>query len=177
MLVSAGNASSRLIVSLFGSLAGPTHHWIVSYIPDLNIATAVVLGPHTEDVFLLSDTQDRPANLIAGFQELVSDDGQHETLPVPICHSLLQPHNPLAAFLVGIVFPHRPDALLENVIVGDGREKRRRLEVAVYRPEALRGTDGCNLQYRLFVVGELEVRGAIVDVPSIPQRMLCNRLG
>lgn len=90
-------------------------------LPDLDVAAAIVLGPDTEDVLAASDAQYKAANLLAGLVELVTNTRHEQLFPVAICDSLFQAHDPLAAALVLLVFPDRPDSLLEDVIVRDGR--------------------------------------------------------
>lgn len=91
-------------------------------LPDFDVAAAVVLCPDAEDVLAASHTQDKAAHLLAGLVELVANARHEQLLPVAVCDSLLKAHDPLAAALVLLVLPHGPDALLEDVVVGDGRQ-------------------------------------------------------
>lgn len=88
--------------------------------PNLDVAAAVVLCPNAEDVFTTPDAEDNAANLLTGLGELVTNNGQKELLPVAISYTLLQTHDPLSTPLVFFVFPDRPYAMLEQIIVGHG---------------------------------------------------------
>lgn len=41
--------------------------------PDLNVASAIVLGPYAEDIFTTSDAQDDAADFLARLHELISN--------------------------------------------------------------------------------------------------------
>jgi hypothetical protein len=58
-----------------------------------------------------------------------------------ISHSLLEPHDPLAAPPVLFVFPHGPYTLLEDIVVADRGQTRRSLEMGKDLPELLRSAE------------------------------------
>jgi hypothetical protein len=117
-----------------------------SDVPNLDVASSVVFGPDAEDVLTAPDTQHDTADLFAGVQELITHNGHEQPLPVAVCNSFLQAHDPLSTSLILFVLPHRPYSLFENIVVADCRQARRSLEVGEYLPELL----GCaEFEYRL----------------------------
>lgn len=100
-------------------------------IPDLNIPPTVNPSPDTQNILAAPHAENSTANLVGCLCKLVANDSQQEILPVSISHTLLQPYNPLAALFIRIVFPYWTNAFLEDVVIGNGREKRRSLEVGV----------------------------------------------
>jgi hypothetical protein len=89
--------------------------------PYFDVAAAVVLRPYAEDILATPHTEHNATNLLASFEKLVTYKAHEQLLPVAICHTLLETHDPLPTPLVLVVLPHRPYALLEDVVVGNGR--------------------------------------------------------
>lgn len=140
--------------------------------PDLNVPPTVNPGPDTQNILAAPHAENSTANLVGCLCKLVANDSQQEILPVSISHTLLQPYNPLAAFLICIVLPYWTNAFLEDMVVGNGREKRGSLKVGVYRPKAFHGRDRCEGDGRFFVVGVFRCRGTVPDHPGGLQGML-----
>lgn len=92
-------------------------------LPDLDVSTAVVLGPNAQNILTTPNTQHCSTDFFTGFQKLVTDNDQEQILPVAISDTLLQSNDPLPAPLVGLVLPDRPDPLFEYVVVGYTREE------------------------------------------------------
>lgn len=92
------------------------------YSPNFDISSAINPGPHTQHVLTAADAEHRPTDFIAGIAKLVTDDRQQQVFPISVCDTFLEPYNPLATLLVRLVLPHGADALLEDVVVGNGRE-------------------------------------------------------
>jgi hypothetical protein len=89
------------------------------YAPNLNVATAIVLGPDAEDILAAPDTQDHAAHLLSSLHELVANECHEKLFPVAVGNTLLESHDPLAAALVLLVLPDRAYAVLEDVVVTD----------------------------------------------------------
>ena len=86
MAVPSGNFRTRLIVSLCDherrvNVAG------ITYLPNLDVPTAIVLRPDAEDVLAASNTEDEATYFISSFDELVSNQRHEQLLPVPVCNS------------------------------------------------------------------------------------------
>lgn len=145
------------------------------YSPNLDVSSAVNPGPHAQHVLPAADAEHGPTDFIAGIAKLVPDDRQQQVLPVPVGHTFLEPHNPLAALFVGLILPHRTDTLFENVVVGDCGQQRRPLEVGVDGPEALDRRYCCQSNSRLLVVRRLWCGRPVPEHPGCLQRMLVGR--
>lgn len=148
---------------------------VVYPIPDLDVSPTIDPGPDGQHVLSAPYAENGAANLVAGLRELVTDHGQEEILPVPIGHSLLQPNHPFSTLLVGFILPHGTDALLENMVIGDGGKERGPFQVGVYRPEALyrgyrREGDGGFFVVRVFRCGR-----AVPDHPGRLEQVVFRR--
>lgn len=130
--------------------------------------------PDADDIFAVANTHNSTTDVNPSIVELVSNEGKHQILPVPIRNTLLQPHQPLPAVPVLVVLPNGAHALLEQVIVADRVQARGSREVPVDRPELL----GCG--YLGQAVDGLDVgngdilgdRGAEPEAPGVLQRGL-----
>lgn len=129
ILVSGGKASNRLIVSLQTREYPGRSERVHGYIPDLDVPAAIDLCPHAENIFTTPDAQNGSTNLLSGLHELIANDGQQKVLPIAVSHAFLQPHNPFPASFICLIFPDGPDAILENMIVGDGGQQGRSFEM------------------------------------------------
>ena len=90
-------------------------------IPDLDVSAAIVLCPDTEHILAASNADHSAAYFLTSFEKLISNESKQQILPIPVRNPLLEPHDPLATLLVLFVLPHRPNVLLEEVIIGHGR--------------------------------------------------------
>jgi hypothetical protein len=163
----AQNALDRLSVICVrtASMTSTANH-----IPYLDVATAVVLGPYAEDILAAPHTQHKAADLLACFHELVADEGHQQLLPVAVGDALFQTHDPLATALVLLIFPDRADALFEDMVVGDGGQRRGSLEMDKDFPEVLGSAHPTQRLHRLFIVVVLRRGWAEPDDPCVFQR-------
>jgi hypothetical protein len=106
--------------------------------PDLILRLSVVsiLIPDTDDVFIVTDAHHSPTDLMTNIK-LLTNDSQHQLLPISGGQSLLQADHPFAPSLILRIFPSWFDSVLEEVIVCGGFELIRSLEMIVYSPEML----------------------------------------
>lgn len=168
--VPSGRPRTRFTVSLPVSVTVKTGtDERLGNIPDLNVAAAVVLRPDAEDILSASDAENKAADLLTRLVELVADAGHEELLPVAVRNTLFQAHDPLASALVLLVFPHRPDALLKDVVIGDGGQRRGPLKVHEHLPEVLSRAHPAQRLHRLFIVIVLRRRWAEPDNPGVLQ--------
>lgn len=112
-------------------------------LPDFDVSSTINPRPDTQHVLSAPHAKNGTADLIASFRELVAHHGQQKILPVPISNALLQSDDPLSTFLVGLIFPDGTDALLEDMVVGNGGEEGWSLQVGIDTPEAFNRGDGC----------------------------------
>lgn len=96
-----------------------TAHLILGFRPppDLEDPPAIVAGPDAQNVLSISDTEHSPTNLLTSLCELVADYSNEKVLPVSICDSFLQSHDPFATPLIFVILPDWSNAFLEYVVV------------------------------------------------------------
>lgn len=119
MLVSGGNASKRLIVSLRALATTPKagKAGTGGYIPNLDVPSTIDPSPDIQNILPAAHAQNSTTNLVTRLGELIPNYGQKEILPVPIGHALLQPNHPLPTFLVRLIFPNRTHPFAEDMVV------------------------------------------------------------
>lgn len=88
-------------------------------VPNLDITPTIDPRPDTQHILAASYTQHSTADLLTSLSELVAHNCQKQILPVSVRDTFLQPDDPFASSLIFVVLPYWPDALLEDVIVGD----------------------------------------------------------
>ncbi len=89
--------------------------------PNLDVSPTVDLSPDTQDVLATSHTQHCSAHFLAGLHELVANNSKQQIFPIAICYPFLQAYDPFSTSLVRFIFPNRPNAVLEDVVVRDSR--------------------------------------------------------
>jgi len=138
-------------------------------LPNLNVSTAIDLGPNGENIFTLSNTENGSTNLIRSFGKLIPHYGHQQLFPVPVSHSLFESHDPFASSLVLFVLPNRSYALFEEVIVGDLRQHGWSLQMNIDLPKLHDGRHCAQRLDGLLIVRILATRRSIPDNPAMFQ--------
>ena len=139
----------------------------------------IVVGrfvPNGQNVFAVPNGNHNPTDLVADLGlKLVPNDGQDKALPEPGSEPFLDPQNPLAARQ--IVLPNGPNALLEEVVLGDMAQVIRALQVGVNGPELLDGAKVTDLFDGGVVVLDLGPWGPVHEpVLSVGERWVLSAL-
>ena len=95
----------------------PLHRGASIHEPNLDVTATINPRPDAQHILATSHTQYSTTDLLTSLSELIAHDCQQQVLPVSIRYSFLQPNDPFTASLILVVFPYRPDALFEDVIV------------------------------------------------------------
>lgn len=137
MLVSAGKARRRLMVSLEVQLAFSPKICDLSSLPNLDVSPSIDSRPYTQYILPTPDAQHSATDFFACFGKLIADNCKEEILPISIRDTFLQSYDPFATPLILFIFPDWPNAFLKDVVIRDRRECRGPLEMRVYCPESL----------------------------------------
>lgn len=144
-------------------------------LPDLEHPSTIPCTPDAQNVFTIPDAHDSTTDFVTGIAELVTNERKHQIFPVAIRNTLLEAHDPLSALSVLFILPDGPDALLEQVVVGNKGQSRGPLEMPVYCPELL-GSADCGYTVHSVLVGNvtnvLGDRGAVPETPAVAQQVV-----
>lgn len=125
---------------------------LLQNVPNLQDHCPVVRGsiPDSERVFLVFGRNHKAANLFAKMK-VIANQSQQRILPAAVGHALLQPNDPLASFLVGVVLPEGNDAFPEALVVDAGHVIGP-LKVRIATPKRLHRVKSSNLLDSLLIV-------------------------
>jgi len=138
---------------------------------DFQAARPVHSSPHTQNILVSSDAENRSAQVLPSIAKLITHDGQHQVLPIPVSNAFLQSDVPLSTVLVLLVFPNRPDSFLKQMIIAHVRQCAWPTQVSIHSPELFYRPEVRNLVSGLFVVLEFIPRRAVPHYPCVLERV------